>query len=51
VRFLTDRGVDLTMRDYRYGSTAEGWARYGSHDERVAELLAAAAADRAREKA
>jgi hypothetical protein len=51
VRFLTDRGVDLTMRDYRYGSTAEGWARYGSHDERMAELLAAAAADRAREKA
>jgi ankyrin repeat protein len=51
VRFLIDHGVDLTMRDYRYGSTAEGWARYGSHDERMAELLAAAAADRAREKA
>jgi hypothetical protein len=51
VRFLIDHGADLTMTDYRYRSTAEGWARYGSHDERMAELLAAAAADRAREKA
>jgi hypothetical protein len=37
------------MKDYRYQSTAEGWARYGSHDERMADLLAAAAAGRSRE--
>jgi hypothetical protein len=43
VRFLIDHGVDLKMIDYRYQSTAEGWARYGSHDERMANLLAAAA--------
>lgn len=49
VRFLIDHGADLTMTDYRYQSNAEGWARYGSHDERVADLLAAAA-DRAHEK-
>jgi hypothetical protein len=47
VRFLIDHGADLSMTDYRYQSTAEGWARYGSHDERMATLLAAAAADRA----
>ena len=43
VRFLIDHGADLTMKDYRYHSNAEGWARYGSHDERMADLLAAAA--------
>jgi hypothetical protein len=46
VRFLIDHGADLTMEDYRYHSNAEGWARYGSHDERMADLLAAAAAGR-----
>lgn len=51
VRFLIDHGADLTMTDYRYQSNAEGWARYGSHDERMADLLAAAAADRASKKA
>ena len=48
VRFLIDHGADLAMEDYRYHSNAEGWARYGSHDERMAELLAAAAAGRSR---
>lgn len=51
VRFLINHGADLAMTDYRYQSTAEGWARYGSHDERMADLLAAAAVHRAREKA
>jgi ankyrin repeat protein len=49
VRFLIDHGADLSMKDYRYQSTAEGWARYGSHNERMADLLAAAAAGRSRE--
>jgi Ankyrin repeats (3 copies) len=48
VRFLIDHGADLTMKDYRYHSNAEGWARYGSHDERMADLLAAAAVGRSR---
>src|SRR6185503_5020249 len=48
VRFLIDHGADLNMEDYRYHSNAEGWARYGSHNERMAELLAAAAASRNR---
>ena len=42
-RFLIDHGADLTIKDYRYQSTAEGWARYAAHDEQMAELLAAAA--------
>jgi len=49
VKFLIDHGADLDKEDYRYHSNAEGWARYGSHDERMAELLATAAADRAQE--
>jgi len=51
VKFLVGHCADLTMTDYRYRSNAEGWARYGSHDKRMAGLLAAAAADRAKEKA
>jgi len=48
VRYLVDHGADLTKEDYRWHSTAEGWARYGSHDERMADLLAAVATDRAK---
>lgn len=51
VKFLVNHGADLTIEDYRYHSTAEGWARYGSRDERMADLLAAAATDRNPEKA
>ena len=51
VRFLIDHGTDLTMKDFRYDSTAEGWARYGSNDERMADLLAAAARQRNGENA
>ena len=50
VKFLIDHGADLTMKDYRYQSNAEGWARYGSHDERMGDLLAMAAASRSRER-
>ncbi len=46
VRFLIDHGVDLDVRDYRYQSTAEGWARYGANDEHMAGLLASASAER-----
>lgn len=42
------RRADLTIKDYRYHATAEGWARYAAHDERMANLLAGAAARRGR---
>jgi hypothetical protein len=49
VRFLIDHGADLTIKDYRYHATAEGWARHAARNERMADLLAAAAASRSRE--
>ena len=48
VRYLIDNGADLTIKDHRYHSTAEGWARYAANNERLADLLAAAAANRGR---
>ena len=38
VRFLIDRGIDMTI-DYRWSSTAEGWARYAAKDEKMAQWL------------
>jgi len=45
-QFLIDRGIDMTLLDYRYRASAEGWARYGARDEPMARFLAAAAAAR-----
>jgi hypothetical protein len=42
MQFLIDRGIDMTILDYRWRSTAEGWARYAAHDEDLARWLAAA---------
>jgi hypothetical protein len=42
MQFLIDRGIDMTITDHRWRSTAEGWARYGANDEKMAEWLAAA---------
>jgi len=39
MQFLIDRGIDMTIKDYRWGSNAVGWARYGKSDERMAEWL------------
>jgi hypothetical protein len=46
MRFLVDRGIDLTITDYRWNSTAAGWARYGHNDERMARWLEDAARER-----
>jgi hypothetical protein len=40
MRFLVDRGIDLTIRDYRWDATAQGWARHALKDEKMAEWLA-----------
>jgi hypothetical protein len=42
MRFLIDRGIDMTTQDYRWKATAQGWARYAAHDEDMARWLAAA---------
>jgi len=41
MQFLIDRGIDLTIVDYRWGSTAQGWASYFK-DEKMAQWLAGA---------
>jgi hypothetical protein len=42
MRFLIDRGIDLTIKDYRWNATARGWAFYAKKDEEMAEWLAEA---------
>ena len=39
MQYLIDRGIDLTITDYRWNSTAWGWAMYGKHDEKMAAWL------------
>jgi hypothetical protein len=39
MQFLIDRGIDMTIKDYRWDSTATGWARYGKSDEQMAQWL------------
>ena len=39
MQFLIDRGIDLTIRDYRWDATAQGWARVAANDEKMAQWL------------
>jgi len=39
MRFLIDRGIDMTIRDYRWNATAQGWARHAAKDEKMARWL------------
>jgi hypothetical protein len=48
MRFLIDRGIDMTIKDYRWNATAQGWARYGNNDEKMAQWLEEAERQRAR---
>jgi hypothetical protein len=42
MQFLIDRGIDMTIKDHRWNSTAQGWARYAANDEKMAQWLEAA---------
>jgi hypothetical protein len=39
MQYLIDRGIDLTIRDYRWDATAAGWARHALRDEKMAQWL------------
>ena len=39
MRFLIDRGIDMTIKDYRWNSTAQGWALYAKKDQNMAQWL------------
>jgi hypothetical protein len=39
MQFLIDRGIDMTIRDHRWGATAEGWARVAAKDEKLGQFL------------
>jgi hypothetical protein len=39
MRFVIDRGIDMTIKDYRWNSTARGWALYAMKDEKMAQCL------------
>jgi hypothetical protein len=39
MQFLADRGIDMTITDYRWNSTAQGWALHALKDETMAQWL------------
>jgi ankyrin repeat protein len=39
MQFLIDRGIDMTIKDYRWKATAQGWAAYAAEDAELARWL------------
>jgi hypothetical protein len=41
-QFVISHGIDMTICDYRWNATAEGWALHAAKDKKMAEFLARA---------
>ena len=39
MQYLVDRGIDMTIQDYRWHSTARGWAQYAKQDDEMVRWL------------
>jgi hypothetical protein len=39
MQFVIDRGIDMTIVDYRWRSSAQGWTSYAVKDEKMAQWL------------
>jgi hypothetical protein len=39
MQFLIDRGIDMTIHDYRWRATAVGWAAVAAKDEKLAQWM------------
>jgi hypothetical protein len=39
MQFLIDRSIDMTIKDHRWNSTAQGWAQYAAEDSKLALWL------------
>ncbi|HYX54406.1 MAG TPA: ankyrin repeat domain-containing protein [Candidatus Limnocylindrales bacterium] len=39
MQFLIDHGIDMTIKDHRWNSTAKGWAGYAAEDGKLARWL------------
>ena len=50
MQFLIDRGIDMTIKDYRWNATAQGWARHAANDEKMAQWLEEAERRRKQER-
>jgi hypothetical protein len=49
MQFLIDRGIDMTIKDYRWNASAQGWARHAANDEKMAQWLEQAERQRKRD--